>query len=83
MISRGGELNKMSIKDGAKETLGKKVREYRTKRGLDQRELALILGVSSPTISNIERDKKTPSLKTLVKIAKALHCSINDLVNED
>lgn len=71
-----------SINGGAKKTLGKRIREYRAKRGLQQQELALILGVTSPTISNIERDIKTPSLKTLVKIAHALHCSIEDLVKE-
>lgn len=73
----------VSIKDGAKKTLGKRIREYRSKRGLQQQELALILGISGPMVSNIEHDVKVPSLKTLVKIAHALHCSIDDLVKGD
>ena len=74
MITEGGELKQMS--------LGENIREQRHKRGLEQKELALILGVSSPTISNIERDVKTPSLKTLKKIAHALRCKGSYLMKE-
>jgi transcriptional regulator with XRE-family HTH domain len=63
-------------------TLGANVKEYRHKRGLDQKELALILGVASPTISNIERDIKTPSLKTLKRLAYVLRCTVADLMKE-
>lgn len=70
----GGEFKQMS--------LGKNVKKYRIKQGLQQRELALILGVASPTISNIERDIKNPSIKTVGKIAHALRCSVSDLIQD-
>jgi len=74
MITRGGELKQMSF--------GENVRAYRIKRGLDQRELALIIGVAGPTISNIERNIKNPSLKTSEKLAHALRCTVDDLLKE-
>ena len=74
MITEGGELKQMGF--------GENVRAYRLKRGLEQKELALILGLAGPTISNIERNVKNPSLKTSERIAKALHCTVDDLLKE-
>jgi len=65
-----------------KQSIGENVRDYRKKRGLDQRELALIAELSGPTISNIERNIKMPSIKTLAKIARVLHCSVSDLIED-
>lgn len=78
MISEGVNLNKMK----PKQSIGDNVRDYRKKRGLDQRELALIAELSGPTISNIERNVKMPSVKTLAKIAYVLRCSVSDLMQD-
>lgn len=61
-------------------SLGANVKKYRIKQGLRQWELALIVKVANPTISNIEMGKRNPSIKTVSKIAHALRCSVSDLM---
>jgi len=63
-------------------SLGKNVKKYRMKQGLRQWELALIVGVANPTISNIEMGKRNPSIGVVSKIAHALRCSVADLIQE-
>lgn len=63
-------------------SIGQNVKAYRIKRGLNQRELALITELANSTISDIERDTKMPSVKVLRKLAKALHCTTDDLLKE-
>lgn len=57
------------------------LREVRKQRKLSQMELAKKVNVSTPFISEIEKGKKQPSLKTLQKLAAALNCTIDELVN--
>jgi transcriptional regulator with XRE-family HTH domain len=73
----------MITKEVVKVSIGKNVKKYRTERGLNQRELALITGFANSTISDIERDAKMPSVKVLLRLSKALHCSVDDLLKED
>ena len=60
--------------------LGGKVKFYREQRKLYQVELADIVGVSTGYIGSIEQGIRTPSLKLLNKIARALKVSIKDLL---
>lgn len=46
------------------------VRELRKKKGVQQKELALTIGVSQPTISEWEAQKKDPSGERLRKLAE-------------
>ncbi|MBR1709262.1 MAG: helix-turn-helix transcriptional regulator [Clostridia bacterium] len=46
------------------------VRELREKMGLQQKDLALKIGVSQPTISEWEHGKKDPSGERLIKLAE-------------
>jgi DNA-binding XRE family transcriptional regulator len=52
-------------------------REYRK---LTLAKLAKACGVSIPAISQIENDKRTPSVDLLVKLSKALCCDMEDLL---
>jgi len=61
-------------------TLGEKVKFYREARDLYQVELADIAGVSTGYIGAIEQGVRSPSLKLLKKIAKALKVSPKDLL---
>ena len=61
-------------------TLGEKVKFYRNERRLYQVELADIVGVSTGYIGSIEQGIRTPSLKLLKKIARALKVSPKDLL---
>lgn len=55
-------------------------REY---RGLTLAVLAKTCGVSTPALSQIENGKRTPSAELLLKLAKALHCDMEDLIRVD
>ena len=45
------------------------VKELRKKKGIQQKELALTIGVSQPTVSEWESNKKDPSGERLKKLA--------------
>lgn len=46
------------------------VRELRKKKGIQQKELAIAIGVSNPTVSDWETGKKDPSGERLRKLAR-------------
>ena len=48
-----------------------RVAELRDTRGWTQRQLADLAGVTSQTISNLERGERQPSLETAVAVARA------------
>lgn len=64
--------------------VGKKIRSLRIEKGLSLRELARKAGITSFSyIANIERGVvKDPALSTIIKIAKALEISIDELVGK-
>lgn len=54
------------------ENVKKNIKEYRISKNLTQEQLAELCNISQDYISEIERGKKTPSLKRLYIIAEAL-----------
>ena len=58
----------------------KKIRELRMFYGLSQAELGRTAKVAQSHIRYIERGKKSPTLKTLGKIAKALDVPIETIL---
>lgn len=61
-------------------TIGEKIKEARKKAGMSQQELADRLEIKSAGISQWEKDKRTPKLQTLLKIADAIGISITELL---
>jgi transcriptional regulator with XRE-family HTH domain len=59
--------------------LGKAIRQLRRERGLSQEALAYEAGVTSGTLSLIERGLSNPTWGTVKGIAGALNVSIADL----
>ena len=49
------------------------IKRYREELGLTQEQLSEMAGISSDYLSEIERGKKTPSMKRFFKIAVALN----------
>ena len=49
------------------------VKELRKKAGIQQKELAISIGVSRPTVSDWESNKKDPSGERLRKLADFFH----------
>lgn len=55
------------------------VRVARTAAGLRQADLASAVGVSRQTIISLERGDYSPSVYLALRIAKALHSTVEDL----
>lgn len=62
--------------------LGKLLREAREKAGLSQADLAARARVHRTYISLLERDKKSPTLKVLLRITRALGVSASEIVSK-
>ena len=61
-----------------------KVEEFRKRRRLNQQQLSSASGVPQPMISQIETgDVTNPTIKTLHKLATALKCTVDDLIEEE
>ena len=58
-------------------SIGQDIRNRRKELKLTQKEAGRRAGVSQPRISDIERDRKSPTLKTLSKIAKVLQARLS------
>jgi len=63
--------------------IGEKIRELRTTRGISQQRLAELLGVSRPTISQIENGERKVSADELDNLAKIFNISVNSLLNKE
>ena len=63
------------------EHLGLNIRAVRKKKGMTQAELAEAAHISISFIGHIERGTRVLSVETLVGIACALRCSLDDLVD--
>ena len=62
--------------------LGKRLKEFRTKRGLSQTELAKLVGVTPSTISQVESNLIYPSLPALLKMAEVLAVELSSFFTE-
>ena len=62
--------------------LGEAVRAKRKKRHLSQERLAEKADLSTVFISRVERGKESPSVDSLVKIAKALGVRVRELLRD-
>lgn len=58
-------------------TIGKRIFAKRVELGLTQQQLSEKSLIAIPTISNIEGDKRMPSIDTLIQLAPVLNCSID------
>lgn len=63
--------------------IGRGVKRAREKQCLSQDRLGDLVAVSGATISNIENGRKDCTLALGVQIARALGCSVEDLLEED
>lgn len=59
-------------------SLGSTIGELRKARNLTMKDLALMSGVTSSLISQIEHDKANPSINTLLSIAAALDTDVSE-----
>lgn len=62
------------------ENLGENVRALREARGLTQAQISKLAGVPRPTWTNLESGSANPTLAVLLKVAKALHVRLEELL---
>ena len=62
--------------------IGESVRRRRRQQGLTLEELATSSGVSTAMLSEVERGVKNPTVRLAYQIARALGCSLTDLIEE-
>ena len=65
--------------DQPQPALGEAVRQLREKRGFTQERLAQDAGVTTGTVSLVERGRSNPSWGTIKRIAAALGVSMGEL----
>jgi transcriptional regulator with XRE-family HTH domain len=65
------------------ESIGKRIKHYRTEKRLSQEDLGNIVAVNNEHISRIEGGKKNLSLELLILIANALDVSADDLLTDN
>ena len=56
-----------------------RIREYRAREGMNQEELAKLVGVRRETIGNLEKGKYNPSLVLAWNIAKVFQVTIEEV----
>ena len=66
---------------GEGEVFGPHLRKLRVARGLTQSQLAERADTNTMFISKIERGVTTPTIGTLVRLARALECRVAELVD--
>ena len=63
-------------------TTGELIREARKKKGLTQRELGELLGMSDVGVAQWEKGLRNPRLETRQRIAKALDIDVTALMSD-
>lgn len=57
-----------------------KLKERRIQQAMTQEQLAELVGVTYQAISHYESGRRFPNRETLLKIAKALNCTVDEII---
>lgn len=63
--------------------VGNRLKQLRTERGISQRQLAALAGVTNGMISTIEQNNSSPSISTLKKLLDAMSLSLASFFTDD
>ena len=69
--------------DAFESSVGERIRYYRKRAGMTQKQLAEACCITEPAIRNYELDNRIPSFETLDAIADALHVNYFTLADPD
>lgn len=64
------------------ERIGKRITDLRTKKGLSQKKLAIMTGITEASLSRYENDLREPKITTLVKLSNTLDCTVDYLIGK-
>jgi transcriptional regulator with XRE-family HTH domain len=78
----------MSIENGQKPAIveseiGKRIKAFRTKKGITLEQLASQTGFTKGYLSKVEKSEKSPPVSTLGIIARALGITISTILGEE
>lgn len=59
--------------------LKNRLKEYRSRLGVNQQQMGALVGTSRQTISQIERGDYSPSVTLAIRLAKACHVTVEDI----
>nr|MBR4279809.1 helix-turn-helix transcriptional regulator [Clostridia bacterium] len=59
------------------------IKTARLRVGMSQEDLAVASGVSRISIVRYESGERVPDIKTAARIANALGCKVDDLINKE
>ena len=62
--------------------LGKNLKRLRAAKGLTQADVAKVVGITCPYLSNVENGKVNPKLSTITKLARALDVPVEKLMRQ-
>lgn len=62
--------------------IGENIKKLRQQNNMTQQQLADKICVTRPFITDIENDKKSPSVQNLINIANVFGCTLDELVKE-
>jgi DNA-binding XRE family transcriptional regulator len=74
------EINKRRINQMF--NIGEKLKKYRTRKAMSQKEFSKFLGISQNYLSEIESGIHIPSLKTISIIAEKMNTTVSKLLGE-
>jgi len=72
--------NESEDNERERQRIGLRIRDARVRRGWSQDQLAKALGTHRPTISVIEGGKQSVRAEQLSDFARALKCTVDDLL---
>jgi transcriptional regulator with XRE-family HTH domain len=72
-----------SVSASKRKQLGRRIHALRQAHGLSQMELAELLGVNQPHVSNIERGVRSATIQQVTKLSKQLGVSTDAILNGD
>ena len=73
----------MSEKEAPSVDVGLRLKELRERRGISLRELSRLSGLSTNTLSTIERGQSSPSVSTLYRLVDALNVPISSVFQNE
>lgn len=64
------------------ESMGKQIKAYRAKSGLNLEKCAEKIGISTRYLADIERGDKVPKLETFIRIINVLNASADEVLQD-
>lgn len=61
---------------------GRKIGKMLKEKGIDQKTMAARIGIGTTMMSYIVTGLKQPSVEVLVRIAKELNCTVDELIKD-